>query len=78
MNLQITSTDWELLQFFVKWMNNASGDATSLEVKALISKNLEIKDQLLGFLTTAPELKNIDTKEVVQIVQKSILKFIKY
>lgn len=75
--LQLTMNDWELLECFAKWLNLYQKTELILQGTSLQKKQHEIRDQLLDFITSNPELKVSGQEECLELIRKNRIKLLK-
>lgn len=74
---QFTMNDGELLVYFAKWLNQYQKTDLIIQGTSLQKKQYEIKDQLLDFIVSNPELKISGQEECLQQIRKNRIKLLK-
>lgn len=69
--------DGELLAYFAKWLNQYQKNDLIIQETSLQKKQHEIKDQLLDFIASNPELKISGQEECLQQIRKNRIKLLK-
>lgn len=69
--------DGELLAYFAKWLNHYQKTDLIIQGTSLQKKQHEIKDQLLDFIVSNPELKISGQEECLQLIRKNCIKLLK-
>ena len=69
--------DGELLAYFAKWLNHYQKTDLIIQGTSLQKKQHEIKDQLLDFIVSNPELKISGQEECFQLIRKNRIKLLK-
>ena len=75
--LQLTMNDGELLAYFAKWLNQYQKTDLIIQGTSLQKKQHEIKDQLLDFIVSNPELKISGQEECLQLIRNNRIKLLK-
>lgn len=74
---QFSTNDPELLRLFVQWHKEKKADS-HFSLESFEQKQQVIKDQLLDFIGTSPELEQVEKEGVLEVLKTHRLKFIKY
>ena len=74
---QFSTNDPELLRLFVQWHKEKKADS-HFSLESFEQKQQAIKDQLLDFIGTSPELEQVEKEGVLEVLKTHRLKFIKY
>lgn len=69
--------DGELLAYFAKWLNRYQKTDLIIQGTSLQKKQHEIKDQLLDFIVSNPELKISGQEECFQLIRNNRIKLLK-
>ena len=73
---QFSTNDPELLRLFVQWHKEKKADS-HFSLESFEQKQQVIKDQLLDFIGTSPELEKLEKEGVLEVLQFSRVKLLK-